>query len=91
MIAMKEFMVELYVSREDAGAVERAAHLTHRAAQQMTRLGTPVRYLRSIYVRDDETCFLLYSADTADAVRKAANATGRPFEHVAEVIEELIA
>ena len=84
-------MVELYVSREDAGAVERAAHLTHRAAQQMTRHGTPVRYLRSIYVRDDETCFLLYSAETADAVREAANATGRPFEHVAEVVQEPIA
>jgi uncharacterized protein DUF4242 len=87
-MAMKEFMVELYVSREDAGAVARAAHLTQRAAQHMTRLGTPVRYLRSIYVKEDETCFLLYVADSVDAVREAATATGRPFEHVAEVVEE---
>jgi hypothetical protein len=85
---MREFMVELYMSREDAGAVERAAHLTERAAQQITRLGSPVRYLRSIYVRGDETCFLLYAADTMDAVRAAAAATGRPLEHVAEVVEE---
>jgi uncharacterized protein DUF4242 len=85
---MKEFMVELYVSRAEPGAVEHAALLTQRAAIQMTRLGTPVRYLRSIYVREDEPCFLLYAAETADAVRRAAHATGRPFEHVAEVVEQ---
>lgn len=81
-------MVELYISREEAGAVERAALLTRRAADRMTRQGTPVRYLRSIYASEDETCFLLYAAETADAVREAATATGRPFEHVAEVVEE---
>jgi hypothetical protein len=85
---MKEYMVELYVSRADPGAVERAAKLTRAAAAQMTGLGTPVRLLRSIYAAEDETCFFLYAAETIDAVRQAANATGRPFEHVAEVIEE---
>jgi uncharacterized protein DUF4242 len=85
---MREFMVELYVSRADPGAVERAALLTQKAAIQMTRLGTPVRYLRSIYAREDETCFFLYEAGSIDAVREAAVATGMPFEHVAEVIEE---
>lgn len=87
-MAMKEYMVELYVSRADPGAVERAAHLTHRAAAQMTRLGTPVRFLRSIYVAEDETCFFLYEAESEDAVRAAAEAAGTPFEHVAEVVEE---
>jgi uncharacterized protein DUF4242 len=82
-------MVELDVSRAaDSGTVERAALLTQRAVIQMSRLGTPVRYLRSIYIKDDETCFLLYEAESIDAVREAALATGRPFEHVAEVIEE---
>jgi glutamate-1-semialdehyde aminotransferase len=85
---MKEYMVELYVSRADPRAVERAAQLTQRAAQQMTRLGTPVRFLRSIYVAEDETCFFLYAAETEEAVRQAALAAERPFERVAEVIEE---
>jgi Nickel responsive protein SCO4226-like len=85
---MKEYMVELYVSRADPRAVERAAQLTKRAAEQMSRLGTPVRFLRSIYVAEDETCFFLYAAESAEAVREAARATGRPFEHVVEIIEE---
>jgi hypothetical protein len=85
---MKEYMVELYMSRADPRAVERAAHLTRRAAEQMSRLGTPVRFLRSIYVAEDETCFFLYAAESAAAACEAARATGRPFEHVVEVVEE---
>jgi hypothetical protein len=57
----------------------------------MTTLGTPVRFLRSIYAAEDETCFFLYTAESIDAVREAAAATGVPFEHVAEVIEEPLA
>jgi hypothetical protein len=85
---MKEYMVELYMSRADSGAVEHATQLTKRAAAQMTRLGTPVRFLRSLYVAEDETCFFLYAAESEAAVRQAALAAGRPFEHVAEVIQE---
>ena len=81
-------MVELYVSRADPGAVERAVQLTRGAAAEMTRRGTPVRFLRSIYVAEDETCFFLYAAESESAVREAASAAGRPFDHVAEVIEE---
>jgi Protein of unknown function (DUF4242) len=88
---MKEYMVELYVSRADPGAVDRAAQLTQRAAARMTTLGTPVRFLRSIYAAEDETCFFLYTAESSEAVREAAAATGVPFEHVAEVIEEPLA
>jgi hypothetical protein len=84
---MKAYMVELYMSRSDPGAVERAAQLTKRAAVTMTALGTPVRFLRSIYAAEDETCFFLYAAESEHAVREAALASGRPFEHVAEVVE----
>ena len=81
-------MVELYVSRADRGAVERAARMTRGAAAEMRRRGTRVRFLRSIYAAEDETCFFLYAAESEAAVREAAGAAGRPFDHVAEVIEE---
>ena len=81
-------MVELYVSRADPGAVDRAVQLTRRAAAEMSRLGTPVRFLRSIYVAEDETCFFLYAAESEAAARDAALGCGHPFDHVAEVIEE---
>ncbi|MGH7359236.1 MAG: nickel-binding protein [Candidatus Rokuibacteriota bacterium] len=82
---MAEFLVELYVSRTDAGAVELGAARARAAAEALTREGTPVRYLRSIFVPEDETCFL-YEAGSADAVREAAGRAGLAFERVAEAI-----
>ena len=49
-----------------------------------------MRYLRSIFVAEDETCFLLYEAASADTVRTAAGRAGLPFDHVAEVVAESI-
>ena len=35
-----------------------------------------MHYLRSIFVPEDETCFLLYQAESIDAVRLAAGRAG---------------
>lgn len=83
---MGEFLVELYVSRTDDAAVERGAAKARRAAQRLTREGTPVRYLRSIFVPEDEICFYLYEAETAESVREAARRAELPFERVTAVI-----
>lgn len=85
---MVEFLVELYVSREDAGAVGRGAERARLAAEQLTQEGTPVQYLRSIFVPEDETCFYLYEADSADAVHEAAQRAALPFERVSEAAAE---
>jgi hypothetical protein len=78
-----EFLVERYVSQTDEDAVTRDADDALAASVEMTREGTPVRYLRSIFVPEDETCFLLYEAGSADAVRKAALRAGLTFERIA--------
>lgn len=79
---MPEFLVERYVSQTDEGSVTRDADDALAASVEMTREGTPVRYLRSIFVPEDETCFLLYEAGSADAVRKAALRAGLTFERI---------
>jgi hypothetical protein len=76
----------LYVSRTDAPAVERGAERARLAAEQLAREGTPVRYLRSIFVPEDETCFLLYEATRAEDVEEAARRAAVPFERVAEAV-----
>ena len=83
---MAEFVVECYVSRADAGAVERGAERARLAAEELTREGTPVRYLRSIFVPEDETCFFMCEAASADAVRETARRAALPFERVAEAV-----
>lgn len=78
--------MELYVSRTDAVAVERGAARARLAAEQLTREGTPVRYLRSIFVPEDETCFYLYEATTADAVHEATRRAALPIDRVTEAV-----
>lgn len=82
---MAEFLVESYVSRRDSSSVERGAERSRAAAEELTRAGTPVRYLRSFFVPEDETCFFVYEAVSADAVRTAATRAALTFERVIEV------
>lgn len=85
---MAEFLVELYVSRTDAGAAERGAERAERAARQLRCEGTPVRYLRSIFLPEEETCFYLYEAETVDAVHEAARRAALPVDRVTAAVTE---
>lgn len=77
---MAEFLVELYVARSDGNVIVEQARV---AAAEVSRPGARVRCLSSIFVPEDETCFLLYEADTLDDVRAAATRAGLVFERVA--------
>jgi hypothetical protein len=82
---MPEFLIELYVSRTDAGSLERDTERARLAAEELHRQGGSVRYLRSIFVPEDETCFLLYEAASAEAVREAVLRARLPVDRVAAV------
>jgi hypothetical protein len=82
---MAEFLLELYVPRTDGAALAREAERARRAAAAATRSGAQVRYVRSFLVPEDETCFVVFEAATADDVRSAALLAGLRFEHVAEL------
>ena len=84
---MPEFLLELYVARTRRRN-ERRHQRARLGAEALTGERTPVRCVRSIFVAEDETCFLLYEAASADAVRTAAGRAGLPFDHLAEVVAE---
>ena len=81
---MKEFLIELYVSCTESDGIGRRVERVQRAAVELTAAGTPVRFVRSIFVPADETCLLLFEAESGEAVRQAARRAALPFEHVAE-------
>jgi hypothetical protein len=83
---MAEFLVELYVPRGDMLGVEQRAEQTRVAAEQLTREGTPVRYVRSIFVPEDETCFFLCEAASLEIVRETARRADLRFERIAEAV-----
>ena len=51
---MPEFLVELYVSRDDGTAVERSARRARLAAKELTGEGRTVQYMRSIFEPADD-------------------------------------
>ena len=81
---MTEFLVELYVPRGESDAAAGAARRARRAALEISRQGARVSFVRSIFVPDDETCFHLFEADTADAVREVASRAELVYERIAE-------
>jgi Protein of unknown function (DUF4242) len=76
---MAEFLVELYAAPSNGDAIAEQARA---AAETASRSGALVRYLSSIFVPEDETCFLLYEANSLEDVRAAATCAGLVFERV---------
>jgi hypothetical protein len=76
-------MVELYVSRTDRAA-EAATACIRRATAELCAEGRPVRIVHSIFVPQDEMCFLVVEAACAGDVLEAASRAAIPFDSVAE-------
>ena len=87
---MTEFLVELYVSKANCAAVAVGWERLSRAAAELTDEGRPVRLVRSIFVPEDETCFLLVEAATAESVRETARRAALTCERVVETTVDLV-
>ena len=85
---MAEYLVELYVARSDRAGAERRGNRARLAAEQLADEGATVRYVRSFFVPEDETCFYLYEAASPDVVREAARRAGFTSERVTEAVPD---
>jgi hypothetical protein len=79
-----EFLAEVYVAESDAASVECGAELARMGAEHAVSAGASVRYLRT-FVPEEETCFYLYEAPSADAVLEAGRRAGLTFERIKAV------
>ena len=79
---MAEYLVELYVARGDHAVARHHLAVAERAVADLSREGRAVRYVQSFFVPEDETCFVLYEADSADLVTEAGGRAGLRLEHV---------
>jgi hypothetical protein len=73
---MKQFVLEVFVSRSNGRELVRYERRLTAAAGRVSRNGTPVRYLRTTYVPEDETCFHVLEAVSADLVAEVSKLAG---------------
>jgi hypothetical protein len=69
---MPEYLVEVYVPRNGVAEVREAAARARASVQQLSDEGMSVRYVRAIFVPEDETCFHVFEASTSEAVHTAS-------------------
>ena len=83
---MAEFLVEMYASRTAPEAVDLDADRARTAADSLRHDGRQVELLRTIFVPQEETCFFVYEASSADDVREAALLAGLTWDRVVESV-----
>ena len=69
-------MVETYLSRHVEGEPEATIARVEAAARATATAGEPVRYVRSIFVPDDESCLLMIEAQSFAAIERLAGSRG---------------
>lgn len=86
---MPEFLAETYVPKQGQAVVDAGACRTRTAAESLTQEGTLVRFVRTIFVPEDETCFYLFEASSASVVRDVGERAGVRFERIARTVPDL--
>jgi Protein of unknown function (DUF4242) len=84
---MTTYLVEAYVSKLDEARQRQLAVAARSAAELTAREESPVRYLGSIFVPEDETCFHLLDAFSAEDVERTNRRGAFAFERIVEVTE----
>jgi len=69
---MPSYLVEVYLPRTRAHEAPATARRARVAAEQLSDEGVPIRYVRTTYLPDDETCFHHFEAGTPAAVEEAS-------------------
>jgi hypothetical protein len=83
---MDHYLVELYLPRRDEAALADAAMRARAASEQVTSEGKHVRYLRTIFVPQDEICFHLYEAQAGDDVGEASLRAQIAYERIVRAV-----
>lgn len=69
--SLTRYLVELAGAASALASVQALAERARRAAVDVTQEGTRVRFLRVVFVPEDGSCFLLYEAESEQAISTA--------------------
>ena len=83
---MPNYCAELYLPHASASGIEEAAAHAERAAGASAG-GGRVRYLRTTYLADDETCLHFFEAASVEHVAAAARRAGLTTERITRSVD----
>jgi Nickel responsive protein SCO4226-like len=83
----EKYLVEAYLARGNEPDLPETARRARAAAEGLKGHDGSVRYLGLIFLPQEETCFYLYEAPSAEAVREASRLAGIVPERVADSVE----
>jgi uncharacterized protein DUF4242 len=81
------YVVELYLPGIADGELDALTARAKAAAAELTRAGTSVRFLRSLFLPEDETYFCVYEAPSQEAAIEASRRAELAFDRVLEARE----
>ena len=84
---MRSYLVEVYVPRSKGREAAAAAARERSAAEALSREGRQIRYVRTTFLPDDETCFHVFVAACPETVHEIARVAGLGIVRVVAVIE----
>ena len=75
---VNRFLLELKADDNGFADIQAMSDRSRAACAQMSAENLPVRFLRSLFVPEQGTCFLLFEAGSAPAVAEAARRAAVP-------------
>jgi Protein of unknown function (DUF4242) len=72
------------ITMDQLGAAQKKAIET---GKELTAKGTPVRYLRSVFVPDESRCMCLFEASSPEAVKNLNDTAKIPYSRVVEALD----
>jgi hypothetical protein len=71
MNAPSRYLVELATPASGWQDLQQLTSRARAGAEEMSREGAAIRFLRSIFVPEDQSCFFLYEGDSIETVGEA--------------------
>ena len=84
---MQSYLVEVYLPRRDARNADAASRSVRAAVAALAETGVTIRHVRPTFLPDDETCFHLVEAETAQAVGELCRKAGLGHARVVAALE----
>jgi hypothetical protein len=82
------YLVEAYTPHSHGQEARAAGRRARTAAEELSQEGEAIRYLRTTFLPDDETCFHLFEAASVEVVEKASGRAALGRARVVPAVEE---